>query len=78
MVADQPQIYWSSAAQPCDRITGIVVASTARNSLRDLAKTRAKKATIAILPRDQKLTEDKTKWDSAHKFGTASTAQYKK
>ena len=39
MVADQPQIYWSSAAQPCDRITGIVVASTARNSLRDLAKT---------------------------------------
>jgi hypothetical protein len=30
------------------------------------------------LPRDQKLTEDKTKWDSAHKFGTACTAQYKK
>ena len=60
MVADQPQIYWSSAAQPCDRITGIVVASTARNSLRDLARTHAKKATIAILPRDQKLNVDKT------------------
>ena len=78
MVADQPQIYWSSASQPCDRITGIIVASTARNSLRDLDKTREKKATIAILPRDQKLTKDKTKWDSAHKFGTASTVQYKK
>ena len=74
IVADQPQLNWSSSAQPGDRITGIVVANTARNSLRDLDKTRAKKATIAILPRDQKLTEDKTKWDSAHKFGTASTA----
>jgi len=44
MVADQPQIYWSSAAQPCDQITGIVVASTARNSLRDLAKTARKES----------------------------------
>ena len=35
-----------------------------------------KKTTIAILPRDQKLTKDLTKWDSAHKFGMASTAQY--
>ena len=39
MVADQPQIYWSSAVQPSDRITVLVVASTARNSLHDLAKT---------------------------------------
>ena len=44
MVADQPQIYWSSASQPCDRITGIIVASTARNSLRDLAKTARKES----------------------------------
>ncbi len=39
MVVDQPQIYWSSAAQPCDQITGPVMASTAHNSQRDLAKT---------------------------------------
>ncbi len=78
MVADQPQICWSSPAQPCDQITGIVVSSTACNILRDLARTRTKKATIALLPCDQKLTDDKTKWDSAHKFGTASTAKYKK
>ena len=37
----------------------------------------AKKTTIAILPCDRKLTEDMTKWDSAQKIGTASTAQYK-
>ena len=42
------------------------------------SKTAHKKVTITILPRNQKLTEDKTKWDSAHQFGTASTAQYKK
>ena len=35
-------------------------------------------ATIAILPRNQKLTKDKTKWDSTLIFGTTRTAQYKK
>ena len=39
MGADQPQINWSSVAWPCDQITGIVTASTARNSLHNLAKT---------------------------------------
>ena len=44
IVADQPQIYWSSASQPCDRITGVIVACMARNSLRYLAKTARKES----------------------------------
>ena len=40
-----------------------------------LSRLHVKKVTISILPCDQKLTKDMTKWDSAHKFGTASTAQ---
>ena len=55
---------------------GPVKASKACNSQCDLAKLLVKKATIAIMPHDQKLTKDLTKWDSAHTFGMASTAQY--
>ncbi len=36
-----------------------------------------KKATIMILPCDQKLTEEKICWDCTLKFGKTSTAQYK-
>ena len=39
MFADQPHIYWRSIAQPCDRITGPVIASMACNSQHDLVKT---------------------------------------
>ena len=41
-----------------------------------LPRLRMKKVVIAIVPRGQKLTKEMTKWDSAHKFGMASTAQY--
>ena len=57
---------------------GSVKASKACNSQHDLPRLLAKKATIAILSGNQKLTKDLTKWDSAHKFGMSSPAQYKK
>ena len=56
---------------------GPVKASKTRNRQHNLAKTVHEESDFTILPCDQKLTEDMTKRDSAHKFGTASTAHFK-
>ena len=60
-----------------DRETACAITRQFENDRAHEAWMLAKKPTIAILPSDQKLTEDMTKWDSAQKIWTANTAQCK-
>ena len=67
----------ASVAQLCDQITGPAKATRVATASTIFPRLRMKRVTFTILPPNQKLTKNMTKWDSAHKFGQASTVQDK-